>query len=94
MTAELLSGAPRDSTSRHRFDTSSRRDAGSAGADFRTTRDPAASGRLLVESFSGRLLTQVFELCATRLHNRSVARLILNVPKAIAGLEFAFLRRR
>jgi hypothetical protein len=29
-----------------------------------------------------------------QLHNRSVARLILNVPTAIAGLEFAFLRRR
>ena len=46
------------------------------------------------ESFSERLLTQVFELCATTLHNRSLAYLVLNVPKAIAGLEFAFLRRR
>lgn len=39
-----------DSTSCHMIDTSSRHDAGSAGADFRTTRDPAASGRLLRES--------------------------------------------
>src|ERR1035441_7259699 len=47
------------------IDTSSRRDAGSAGAGFRTAWDPAAGGRLLGESFSARLLPQVFELCAT-----------------------------
>jgi hypothetical protein len=54
-------GAPRDSSSCHTIDTSNHRDAGSAGADFRTTRGPAARERLPGESFSGRLLTQVFE---------------------------------
>jgi hypothetical protein len=43
------------------IDTSSRRDAVSAGADFRMTRDPAARERLWSKSFSGRLLTEVFE---------------------------------
>ena len=43
------------------IDTSSRRDAGSAGADSRTTKGPAARKRLWGESFSGRLLTKVFE---------------------------------
>src|SRR5208283_437066 len=54
-------GAPQHSSSRHTIDTSNHRDAGSAGADFRTTRGPAARERLWGESFSGRLLAQVFE---------------------------------
>jgi len=37
-------GAPQGSTSRHKIGTSSGRDAGSAGADFRTTRNPAEDG--------------------------------------------------
>ena len=43
------------------IDTSSRPDAGSADTDFRTTRDQAVSEWLWGESFSGRLLAQVFE---------------------------------
>src|ERR1035437_3676217 len=54
-------GAPQASTSCHRIDTSSRRDSGLPGANFRTTRGPVASQRLLRESFSGGLLAQVFE---------------------------------
>src|SRR5271166_3846454 len=45
----------------HRIDISSRRDAGSAGIGFRTTRGPAASERILRESFSGRLPARVFK---------------------------------
>src|ERR1019366_2377903 len=54
-------GVPQGSTSSHMIDTSSRRDAGSVRADSRTTRGPAARERLWGESFSGRLLAQVFE---------------------------------
>jgi hypothetical protein len=43
------------------IDTASDHDAGSAGADFPTTRDLAASVWSLGESLSGRLLTQIFE---------------------------------
>jgi hypothetical protein len=54
-------GAPQDSTSCRRIDTSNRHDARSAGAGFRTTRGPAARERLWGETFSRRLFTQVFE---------------------------------
>ena len=43
------------------IDTSSHRDAGSTGADFRITRDQVASERHGGESISGRRLTEVFE---------------------------------
>ena len=43
------------------IDTSSHRDAGSAGADRRMTRGPAAREWRWGESLSGCLLTQVFE---------------------------------
>ena len=58
---ETFDGALPRSTWCHTIDTASRPDAGSAGADSRTTRDPAARERLWGESFSGRLLTEVFE---------------------------------
>jgi len=58
---DTVCGGPRGATSRRRIDTSSCRDAGSAGADFRTTRDPAAGERLWGDLFSGRLLTQVLK---------------------------------
>ena len=47
----------RDSTLFRRIDTSSHRDAVSAGAGFHTTRGPTVSGELWCESFSRRLLT-------------------------------------
>jgi hypothetical protein len=50
-----------NSTSCHRIDTARRRDAVSAGADFRTIRGPATKKLLCGESFSGRFLTQGFE---------------------------------
>jgi hypothetical protein len=43
------------------IDTSSHHDAELAGADFRTTRGQAARELLSVETFLGRILSQVFE---------------------------------
>src|SRR5271169_5038154 len=58
---EIVCGGLPGSPSCRTIGTSSRRDAGFADADFRTTRGPAARERLWGESFSGCLFMQVFE---------------------------------
>jgi hypothetical protein len=61
MDCEMPHGEPPSPTSCRTIDTASHRAAAPAAAASRTTSGPAENARLWGESFSGRLLAEVFE---------------------------------